>query len=208
MTRKPSASRVPARVRISYMPGSASGTRRPLAGSPRPAPFPPPSPQPCPESCSRASRVLQGCPTSHARSSAPHALRASCRGLRSLPPRRTRDLPVPKHDASLRARGLRSRGVLASLATISSFGVAFRRSWSASALPRRSFRDPISGPQVPLSTLQLRLSASSHDSGTSRALPPSSSGTFTPLRHAGLPGAPRLTPCLPLAGLESSRHII
>jgi hypothetical protein len=63
------------------MPGSASGIRRPLAGSPQPAPFPPLSPQPCPGRCSRASQVLWSCPTSRIRSSAPYALRASCRGL-------------------------------------------------------------------------------------------------------------------------------
>ena len=96
----------------------------------------------------------------------------SCFVPRSAKPfrRRTRDLPVPKHDASLRARGLRSRGALTSLATNSSFNVAFHRSWSVSALPRRSFRDPIPGPQVPLSTLRLGLTVSSHDSGTSGSL--------------------------------------
>ena len=113
--------------------------------------------------------------------------------------RQTRDLPVPKHDASLRARGLRSRGALTSLATNGSLGVAFRQSWMAPTLPRRSFRDPISGPQVPLSTLRLGLTVSPHDSGTRRFATPFSSGTLTLLRHAGFYRRTRTDPLVPLS---------
>ncbi len=57
-----------------------------------------------------------------------------------------------------------------SLAPHGSFGMAFRQSWTALALPRRSFRDPIPGPQVPLSTLRLTLSVRRMTRGTSGSL--------------------------------------
>ena len=93
-----------------------------------------------------------------------------------------------------------------SLAPPGSSSVAFHRSWTASALPRRSFRDPIPGPQPPLSTLRLTLSVRRMTRGrVERYLLPRR-GTLTPLRHAGLTGAPRLALILPSPSMLEASH--
>ena len=80
-----------------------------MAGSLWPALFPPSLPPPVARRCSETSQVLQGCPTSHVRSSSACVLRLPDTVCISLLCRQTWDLPVPAQDGSMHAWGLRPR---------------------------------------------------------------------------------------------------
>ncbi len=69
-------------------------------------PFPPSPPPPVARRCSETSQVLQGCPTSHVRSSSACVLRLPDASQGYCCPGRTWDLPVPERGACVRARGL------------------------------------------------------------------------------------------------------
>src|SRR5205807_7994400 len=91
-------------ARCARLPGSVSGTRFAGPGSLWPGPFPPSPPPPSVWLCSVTSPVLWSCPTSRVRSSSASVLRLPDTARFLLLLGRTRDLPVPVHTASLRAR--------------------------------------------------------------------------------------------------------
>lgn len=147
-------------VRVSLhgqsLPGTESRTCFVGTDSPWSGPFPPqPPPAKIPLTFVRPlPRYIWACPTSHIRPSLSCSLGIHSANLDAICQGQTWDLPVPVRKASVRAWGLRPRGVETSLA-ITIRSILPSGHVDAVYTPKKTlFRGSIPSPHVPLSTLR------------------------------------------------------